>query len=676
MSKKTSKASTPTYTYEPDDYRQPPLESEWLLTNGTGSFAMGTVAACNTRRYHGLLVSAIHPPVDRVMTVNTMGEHVHFNDMTWDLSTHEYGAGHDYSMFQPTGWRHLVSFKKDHAVAWLYRVGPIEIERTLRLIWKRQLAVLSYTVRKTRSRKLAVPDSVTLTLRPFCAMRDFHALRDNDQMPGVGLSETKAGWQLVSGEATLNIAARGAKPTTEQNWWHNFHYRADAARGQGFRESLFVPGCFNAAFDPAAKQTVHLCFGTEKIDWDAALGRDARKRHLTKIVNAATEHTKDPDGDLAALAIATDDFVVDRAVGGKASTTIIAGYPWFSDWGRDTMIALPGCLLSTGRFKEAKQTLLTFAAHIKDGLVPNRFDDYGGDPHYNTVDASLWFVHAATEYARLADDKKTWKDKLAKACQSILDEYAAGTHFDIAMDGDGLINAGNEGTQLTWMDAARDGVVFTPRYGKAVEINALWYNGLRACAELLSGKVSARYEKMADRAKRSFNKLFWLSDRNHLADCVTPDGADPALRPNQVFAVSLPHSPLSQRRQQQVMTAVRDKLHTPMGMRTLSPDDPRYHGRYEGSLFERDAAYHQGTAWPWLTGSFIEGWLRAHKFTDKARKQAREMLRPLIDELANHSLGSLHEVYDGDDPQRAQGCIAQAWSVAEALRAAALIERK
>ncbi len=674
MSKKTTKPKAPMFVYEPTDFRQPPLETEWLLTNGTGSFAMGNVASCNTRRYHGLLVSAIHPPVDRVATVSTVGEHVHFNDMTWDLSTHEYGAGHDYSMFQPNGWRHLVEFvKEENAVAWLYRVGPIEVERRLRLVWKRQMAVLSYTVRKTRSRKMAVPETVGLTLRPFCAMRDFHALRDNDQMPAVGMSETKAGWQLVSGAITLNIAADRAEVGTAPSWWHNFHYRADAARGQGFRESLFVPGCFNARFDPAKKQTLNLCLATEKIDWDAALARDARKRHLSKIVGAVTEQADDHHDDLAALAVATDDFVVDRAVAGKASTTIIAGYPWFSDWGRDTMIALPGCLLSTGRYKQAKQTLLTFAAHIKDGLVPNRFDDYGGDPHYNTVDASLWFVHAATEYARLADDAKTWKAKLAPACRAILDAYAEGTHFDIAMDGDGLISAGHEGTQLTWMDAARDGVVFTPRFGKAVEINALWYNGLRACAGLLTGKAAARYEKMADRAKRSFNKLFWLSERDHLADCVTPDGVDGSLRPNQLFAVSLPHSPLSQRRQQQVMTAVRDKLYTPAGMRTLSPDDPRYHGRYDGSLFERDAAYHQGTAWPWLIGAFIEGWLRAHKFTDKSRKAARQMLQPLIEQMSHHSLGTLHEVYDGDEPQRPQGCIAQAWSVAEVLRAALLI---
>ena len=667
----------PTYTYEPTDQRHPPLETEWLLTNGTGTFCMGTVTACNTRRYHGLFVAATQPPVGRIVALNSMAENVRFNDMAWDMNTHEFGAGVDFSTFQPTGWRHLVHFAKaDSYVTWTYRIGPIEIDRTLRLLWKKHLAVVSYTVRRTRSRRIAMPDSVELIVRPFCAMRDFHHLRNGDHLPGVQLTPSASGCRMESAGVGVHLEADNAPFTPEADWWHNFHYRADRERGQDHRESLLAPGHFSATFDPKQKQTLNIAVGLDAIDWKAALGRDTKRTHLRKIVDAVDKQVRKPSEELAALAVASDDFVVDRTVDGKASTTILAGYPWFSDWGRDTMIALPGCLIATGRFDEAKRTLMTFAAHIRRGLIPNRFDDYGGDPHYNTVDAPLWFVHAATDYLRVSGDKKTWNNGLADACAAILDGFAEGTDFDIAMDTDGLITAGNPSTQLTWMDAARDGVVFTPRYGKAVEINALWYNALASCAELMTGKAAKRYAAMAGKAKRSFTKVFWMEKRGHLADHVIDAYTDPALRPNQTLAVSLPHSPLSKPRQKKLMQAVRDALYTPMGMRTLSPDHPSYRGRYEGTLFDRDGAYHQGTAWPWLIGPFIEGWLRAFDFSAKSRKEAKQMLQPLIDELNHHALGTIHEIYDGDEPQRAQGCIAQAWSVSEVLRAALLIESK
>ena len=667
----------PAYLYEPADHRHPPLETEWLLTNGTGSFCSGTVAACNTRRYHGLFVAATQPPVGRVVTLSTLGERVSFNDMAWDMNTHEFGAGDDYSTFQPTGWRHLVHFEKtDTQVKWTYRIGPIEVDRSVRILWKKHIAVVSYTVRRSRSRRIAMPDSVELLVRPYFAMRDFHHLRNGDHLPGIELIPHKTGLQLDSAGASAFMQADNAKFTPEADWWHNFHYRADRERGQDHRESLLAPGYFTAKFDPKAKQTLNLAVSTDAIDWKVALGRDTRKTHLKKIVSAVTEKVGQESDELAALAVASDDFVVDRTVDGKPSTTILAGYPWFSDWGRDTMIALPGCLICTGRYDEAKRTLLTFAAHIRRGLIPNRFDDYGGDPHYNTVDAPLWFVHAACDYVRASGDTKTWKNGLAEACEKILDGFAAGTDFDIAMEDDGLVTAGNHDTQLTWMDAARDGVVFTPRYGKAVEINALWYNGLAGCAELMTGKAAAKYKKMANKAKRSFTAVFCNDHLPYLADVVIDGVADWALRPNQMLAASLPHSPLTKTRQKKMMQAVHDALYTPMGMRTLSPDHPAYRGRYEGTLFDRDGAYHQGTAWPWLIGPFIEGWLRAFDFSAKSRKQAKQMLQPLIDEMSDHSLGTIHEIYDGDEPQRPQGCIAQAWSVSEVLRAAMLIESK
>jgi len=644
----------------------PPLTSEWLLTNGTGAFAMGTVVGCNTRRYHGLLVAATDPPVGRIVTLANVLETLRFDEQSRELSSFEFVAG-EGGVFHPQGHQHLARFEKDVAAHWHYRIGPLAVTRTLRLIWKRQQAVLEYRVEPTGGFGGPVPDRVTLDLRPMIAMRDFHSVRQ--AFMGDRIEQEHDGCCVTVnslGLPALELQTDAGRYVREPDWWHNFRYRAEQDRQLDFTESLFTPGRFEHTFDGSQPHTLKLAFGIESIDWDEIDAPDARAEHLQPII----DHVGPAQ---AALAVASDDFVVDRRVKGRSSTTIIAGYPWFSDWGRDTMIALPGCLLSTGRFDEARQTLLTFAAHIRRGLVPNRFDDYGGDPHYNTVDAPLWFVHAALDYVDAADDQATWDDTLADACQQIIDGYTAGTDFDIAVDGDGLVTAGNWQTQLTWMDAARDGVVFTPRYGKAVEINALWYRALVGVADKLGAK-GKRYADLAARVKRSFVRVFWNDELGYCNDHVTEAYVDTALRPNQVMATSLPHSPLPATRQRQLLQAVREHLWTPMGLRTLPPHDPNYHGRYEGTMFQRDEAYHQGTVWPWPMGHFVEGWLRAHRFTKKSRREARQFIEPLIESLGRDGIGNLSEIYDADPPHTARGCPAQAWSVSEMLRVATLIE--
>ena len=362
----------------------------------------------------------------------------------------------------------------------------------------------------------------------------------------------------------------------------------------------------------------------------------------------------------------------------------MAGYPWFADWGRDTFISLPGLLLCTGRFDEARSTLKAYAQSLHNGLVPNRFDDYDSKAaHYNAVDASLWFVHAAMEYYLTSGDQDAWDGWLCGAVMQVIDAYLRGTDHDIRMAGDGLISAGNPRTQLTWMDAARDGVVFTPRFGKPVEVNALWYHALVGMSELLADtdrSTSVHYVKLSKRVKRAFLKNFWDNKQGYLYDHIWADDqgqetTDQTVRPNQIFAVSLPHSPLPRTKQQKVVKAVTQSLLTPLGLRTLPQDDPNYHGRYTGPMFDRDSAYHRGTVWPWLIGPYAEAVLRAGRFSDKSKKDALAAVEPLCQCLMSDGLGQLHEIHDGDPPHRPVGCMAQAWSVAELLRVLWLIEQ-
>jgi predicted glycogen debranching enzyme len=368
---------------------------------------------------------------------------------------------------------------------------------------------------------------------------------------------------------------------------------------------------------------------------------------------------------------AAADFVVRRnRPDGKPGTTIIAGYPWFADWGRDTMISLEGLLLATGRFAEAAAVLSVFAQYVSDGMIPNRFDDYTNEPHYNTVDASLWFVHACHQYREYSKDNRTFEADLLPACREILRGYRAGTRYHIHMDErDGLIDQGDPTTQLTWMDAKMGQTVFTPRHGKAVEINALWYNALRLMGE----------NALADRVRESFVKAYWISPFRGLADVVRGGAGsydrDASVRPNQIFAASLPHSPLAPEQRSAVVEVVRRELLTPFGLRTLNRSDPRYCPRYSGNQWCRDGAYHNGTVWCWLIGPFLEAYLKVGGRSDAAVHQARQWLQPLLDHmLTGGCIGQIPECFDADEPQRPVGTPAQAWSVAEVLRVAAMLQ--
>ncbi|MHC4993477.1 MAG: amylo-alpha-1,6-glucosidase [Planctomycetota bacterium] len=703
--------TTPFATIEPDTEAAPMgqtpvapppdlLETEWLITNGTGAFAMGSVAGVNTRRYHGLLNAAAHPPVGRVNTLNAVNDAIHIDGQTYELACHEFETDNDSTIFHPSGYKHLAGFKKSTACQWTYRVGPLNVVKTLRLVHGRQLGELTWTLENAVGSDVTIDEPVTLSVAPLLALRDFHHLRRQGDRPigeAFGLAPTENGLTVTAeGAPDLHLACQPGAYHPEPDAWYRFHRRIEASRHQDCTEDLFIPGRFEHTFSgiaPDQPQTLTLRFGIEPLDGDAFDQPDPREDLLAGHVEhlhgrfaqaPASRNKADAawdaqlEGHLATLALAADDFVVRREVDGQPMTTILAGYPWFADWGRDTMISLPGLLLTTGRYGEALQTLRAYGRHIRRGLILNRFDDYGAEPHYNTVDASLWFVHACLEYLGATGDIATWDDELAGYCTQVLDAYRDGTDNDIYMDKDGLISAGNANTQLTWMDAQNSGIVFTPRHGKAVEINALWYRGLVGCATALEESdpdTAAGYTKLARKAKSSFKKAFWDDDLGCLIDHISDEGPDRSIRLNQVFAASLPESMLTKAQQKSVLRVVHDELLTPVGLRTLAPDDPEYRGLYEGAMFDRDSAYHRGTTWAWPLGAYVEGHLRAHNFSATSRRHGRAVLSGLLEELGRHSVGQLHEVFDGDEPHRPGGCMAQAWSVAEVLRAAMMVKK-
>lgn len=696
-------ASLPGETIRP---RGPRSRDEWFLTNGLGGFASGTAACVPERRYHAWFIPAMSPPVGRMAAVQACAEWLVLREPATgaepgrverhDLSSFRYTTG----MLSPQGAANLVEFRKTAtSVAWTYSVAGLRVTRELFLARHRNAASVRYTVSGQ------VPANAALEVRPLLAMRDFHDLQTRMDAARFDVATQATRVQVVTkGLSLAMLATRGeGNFARDDEWWSNFFYVREQERGQDAMEHLYSPGVFVFPLH-GSKPDGHVCevqmFAGEVapavMDVDAL--RTSEHARLGTLASAALKPMNGADAKtrdaVAALAAATDQFVVRRANGDMdahgvpALTSIIAGYPWFSDWGRDTCISLPGLLLSTGRFAEALGSLRAFAALRRRGLIPNCFDNGSGTPEYNTVDASLWFIVTCCRYLEASGDREGFNLHLRQACLDIVDAYRTGTDYGIRMDDrDGLIIAGNATTQLTWMDAKRDGVVFTPRFGKPVEISALWYAGLmmlEAALEKDQPKTARELAQLASKTAKGFEQ-FWDASRGCLFDCLVAAGASwtgsAEMRPNQLFAVSLPYSALSRERQKGVVSACERDLLTPFGLRTLAAGSPKYRPRFEGPLFERDGAYHNGTVWPWLLGPFCEAYLRVSDFSVDAKRRVRGWLTPLIDEtLATAttaragvvlSMRQVAEVYDADDgatPRRPDGCMAQAWSAAELLR--------
>jgi predicted glycogen debranching enzyme len=643
------------YKFETRGQLHPALDREWLLTAGNGGFASGTVVGCNRRRYHGLLCAATRPPVGRTMLLSRVGEiliDTEKPDRYLEFSINQFSES-----FHPRGDQYLQTFELDEFARWTYDVEGVKVIKELQLPWMKDAAILRYTITPPAGKKFE------FRMLPFLALRDFHTLRKGQSE--FGFKQTDKSVEFSSDGNTIQLSADPGVYVNKPDWWFGHTYALEAERGLDFVEDLYNPGWFSIIVDSQRTITLYAGLTPERFDWETELANRRRA------VGSVPTHTP----TIKRLVRAANDFVVARkAPDGTDGSTVIAGYPWFSDWGRDTMISLPGLLLTTGRYTQARQVLGVFAQYVSEGMIPNVFNDHNGKPEYNTVDASLWFVHASFEYARKSGDTKTLDDVLRPACRQIIDGYRSGTRYNIKMDeADGLISQGDANTQLTWMDAKCEGVAFTPRQGKPVEINALWYNALMLMDE----------SKIAHKVSDNFRRAFWISPFRGLADVVegSPPGAeapypkrDLTIRPNQIFAVSLPHSPLSDEQRSAVVETVRRELLTPMGLRTLARNERGYQGRYHGGPWQRDSAYHNGTVWPWLIGPFLEAYLRVHGNETHAKEQARRWLAPLLECMETFCIGQIGEINDGDPPHRSVGAIAQAWSVAEALRLATELE--
>jgi predicted glycogen debranching enzyme len=652
------------------------LRREWLVTNGLGGYASATVSGVPTRSYHGLLVAALDPPAERTVLVGGMVEWATYGDLRYPLSSSEYAGG----LLDPQGYRHIQSFSLEGMLpVWIFAQADAWLERR---VWMRHGSNTTYVT----YRLLRASAPVDLEITPLVTYRSFHALSSGRGWQiGVEAVSQGAKIQAYDGAVPFYVRADSGQFAPDGAWWWNFWYREEAARGLNAQGDLYAPGTFRATLQPGTMLTLEMT--TEpgaQLDGQLALSNEQSR--LASVLRQAGVSGGHPV--VQQLTLAADQFVVARGLepGATASgtpdtaarrgKTIIAGYHWFGDWGRDTMISLPGLTLTTNRPEDAADILRTFARYVKDGLLPNNFPDKSGaEPGYNTADASLWYVLAVRAYQRATGDTAL-VDALLPTLRDIVDHHIQGTRYSIGVDpADGLLHAGEPGVQLTWMDAKVGDWVITPRIGKPVEINALWYNTLRTLAEFLDARgdsAAQTYLSLAERARSSFQTRFLHADRPYLADVVDgPQGDDWTLRPNQIFAVSLPYPLLDGTAARTVVDAVGRGLLTSYGLRSLAPGDPAYHGTYGGDSLHRDSTYHQGPVWTWLMGPYVEAQYRVYQDADAAL----QLLAPFQDHLRDAGLGSISEILEGDPPHLPRGCIAQAWGVAEVLRVWRDLER-
>lgn len=632
---------------------------EWIETNGLGGYASSTVSGAHSRRYHGLLVASLHPPVGRTVLLSKLDETIVIksaekpelsDEVRIELSANQYpGTVH------PKGYRYLSAFHRDLFPEFCYKARGVEIKKTIASLHGENTTLILYEVVEASA-------PFTLELLPLSSSRDFHALSHaNDSIGKHYLFENGIFRTLnYQGGTELFISVPKAEFLEQQGWYYNFEYSVEQYRGLDSREDLYTHGKFSVKLKKG--NTLGIIISTENPEGKNAFKLfGAEKRRREKIVKEFSWND-----DLKRLALAADQFIVKR---GDLST-VIAGYHWFADWGRDTMISLPGLCLVTGRFKEAKQILQQFSESVSEGMLPNRFPDYGEAREYNTIDATLWFFHAIHQYYKYTSDMPFVKSMLP-ILQEIIDWHYKGTRYNIKVDpADELLYGGQEGVQLTWMDAKVGDWVVTPRRGKPVEINALWYNAL-CTMELLFDESGKRTESEAYRIKArkvfaSFNEQFWNEKQNFLYDYVDGDYKNDDLRPNQIYAISLPFPLLSRERAKKVLDIVTSHLLTPRGLRSLATTHKEYRPAYGGGVRMRDGCYHQGTVWSFLLGAFIDALF--HVKEERGKAEASRILNKFFEHLNEAGVGTISEIFDADPPHTPRGCIAQAWGVGEVLR--------
>ncbi len=626
--------------------------TEWLETNGLGGWASSTISGAHSRRYHGLLVAALQPPGQRMVLLSKLEETLLCNGATYDLGCNQYPG-----TVSPCGQQYIEQFSLSPFPTWQYRAGPIVLEKQIGAPHGENTTIIHYRLSEA-------PGPVEMLLRPFSAVRDYHALQhaNNYVRREAPFTEGVLSLRLYDGTPEFYISVPGAKFEYAPYWYYHFQYCEEQNRGLDYDEDLFSHGALRVTLKPG--QSIGVIVSTQPTagrDPAALLKAEAARRDAL-VVQAAFK------GEVECqLVRAADQFIVRR---GEKLHTIIAGYHWFGDWGRDTMIALPGLCLATKRFDEAREILRAFAQAESQGMLPNQFPDHGEQPSYNSADAALWFFVAVRAYLKATGDENFVRKEILPVLENILTWHDQGTRYHIHCDDDGLLFAGEPGVQLTWMDAKVGDWVVTPRTGKPVEINALWYNALTILAELRERFGHPGAEDLSSRAlavKDRFAEAFWNETTGYLYDVINDGDKDPALRPNQVFALSLPYELLPRTKALGVLKAVEQKLLTPVGLRTLASGSPGFRSRYEGNVHARDGAYHQGTVWGWLLGPYITALVRLRGAAGVERAQA--LVKHLDLRLSEAGLGTLSEIYDAEMPFVARGCIAQAWSVGEVLRA-------
>ncbi|HWE51255.1 MAG TPA: amylo-alpha-1,6-glucosidase [Bryobacteraceae bacterium] len=622
---------------------------EWLETNGLGGFSSSTVTGMNTRRYHGLLTAATKPPVGRVALLSKLEETLVINNnQRFDLATNLFSGS-----VHPHGYEFLAKFQLNPFPEWTWELPGARVVKTLSMVHGENTVVVTY--------EIAAEQNCFLEVRPLIAFRDYHSTTHaNDGLNrGLAIEPGLVSIEPYPGLPRLYFAHNAREIDQQGYWYYGFEYAIEKERGLDCMEDLFNPFTLRFAGSGAtivASTNWHRADEAGSLQSLEANRRKVSAPHKSPLVNALTA--------------AADQFIVSR----DKFKSVIAGYHWFGDWGRDTMISLPGLTLVTGRPDVARSILLEFARHVDQGMLPNRFPDSGEAPEYNTVDATLWFFECARAYVQYTKDPAFIREHLYPVLKDIIDWHIRGTRHGIRVDDDGLLRAGAPGVQLTWMDAKVGDWVVTPRSGKPVEIQALWYNALRTMEEFArifeDPQTQTLTGKLADRALRSFNDQFWNPEAGCLYDVIDGTERDASIRPNQVIAVSLRHTMLPEDRARPILEVVERELLTPVGLRTLSPKDSRYCPHYEGPGYQRDAAYHQGTVWPWLMGPFVTAYVKAHGRSDVARHRAQGWVEGFLPHLQVAGLGQVSEILDGDAPHTPRGCIAQAWSVAELLRVA------
>jgi len=630
------------------------LTQEWLETNGIGGFSSSTILGLNTRRYHGLLTAATKPPVGRLVLLSKLEETLIIDGRRYELSANQYPG-----VIHPQGFNYQTGFRLDPFPGFTYEAEGVQLHKSVFMVQGENTTVVQYELECTAG---VNHQDIKLEVRPLIAFRDYHSTtHENAALNAqIEISPGLTTFRPYNDLPALHLAHDPANIDANGFWYRNIQYAIEQERGLDYSEDLFSPCALT--FDLDGSKKVCIIASTSRHDAsDADAYREAE-------IERRSSRNKDTNSLATSLRKAADQFIVSRERG----ETVIAGYHWFADWGRDTMIAIPGLALVNGRWDVAKHVFSEFCRHVDQGMLPNRFPDAGESPEYNTVDATLWFFEAVRSFLQYTGDYEFVRTNLYGVLRDIIGWHIRGTRYRIHVDDDGLLFSGEPGVQLTWMDAKVGERVITPRHGKPVEIQALWYNALRVM-EGLAGKFNAPNEKqkygaMANKTRASFNQAFWNEQAGCLYDVINGETRDASIRPNQVIAISLTNTMVPKERAKSILGIIEHELLTPRGLRTLSPSDPNYVSRYEGGPGSRDGSYHQGTVWPWLMGPYISAYIKT--FGLKAgRSFAAMWLENFQQHLHEAGLGQVSEIFDGEAPHRPRGCIAQAWSVAELLRA-------